>query len=175
MKNTKNLALSAFFTAMTAVLSQVIIPIGPVPLSMATFAVFCAGAFLGAKYGAISQAVYLLLGVAGVPVFSSFTGGIGKLTGPTGGYIIGYVAAAWLIGFITEKLGRKLHIIVLSMLAGFVAYMILGTLWYMYVTGSGLAAAFAVCVAPFLPGDAVKIAIAASISYRLRPSLSPDR
>ena len=98
LEKTRSLILCALFAALTAVLSQIAIPIQPVPVNLATFSVFVAGGVLGAKRGAISQAAYVLLGVIGLPVFASFSGGMGILLGPTGGYIVGYVAAAWLVG-----------------------------------------------------------------------------
>ena len=102
---TANLALCGLFAAITAVCSYVSIPLGftPVPVNLATLAVFLAGGILGSRYGTISLAVYTLLGAAGIPVFSEFRGGLGVLAGPTGGYIIGYIAAAFLTGLIVEK------------------------------------------------------------------------
>ncbi len=168
---TANLVLCALFTALTAVLAQITIPIGPVPISLSTFSVFISGALLGAKSGAVSQAVYVLLGAAGVPVFAMFRGGLGTLAGPTGGYIAGYVLTAWLVGLIIEKLGNRLYGFALAMLTGFAAYMITGTGWFMLVTGNGLKEALMICVVPFLPGDFLKMTAAGMISYRLRPIL----
>ena len=161
----------ALFAALTAVLSQIAVPIGPVPINLATFSVFLAGALLGAKLGAVSQAVYVLLGAVGVPVFSMFRGGPGILFGPTGGYIAGYVLAAWLVGLITERYGNKAAVLALAMLAGFFSYMTTGTCWYMFVTKSGLAEALMVCVVPFLPGDALKMVLAAVLARGLKPVL----
>ena len=117
MKTTK-LVTCALFAALTAILSQIAIPIGPVPINLATFSVFFAGALLGAKAGALSQLVYLLLGIVGLPVFSMFRGGPGVLLGPTGGYLAGYVLAAFLVGFITEQRGDSLPALALAMPAG---------------------------------------------------------
>ena len=103
--NTLNLVFCALFAALTAVLSQFAIPIGPVPINLATMSLFIAGAVLGSKLGGLSQLVYVLLGAAGLPVFSEFSGGLQIIAGPTGGYIIGYIATAWIVGFITE-IGR---------------------------------------------------------------------
>ncbi len=173
MKKAKtiHLVLCALFAALTAVLAQIAIPIGPVPISLATFSVFMTGALLGAKSGAVSQAVYVLLGAMGVPVFAGFKGGLGVLFGPTGGYIAGYILAAWLVGFVAEKFGNKLWGLLSAMLAGFFACMITGTGWFMLITQNGLAKALMICVVPFLPGDALKMILAASLAYRLRPLL----
>ncbi len=173
MKKAKiiHIVLCALFAALTAVLAQITIPIGPVPISLATFSVFMTGALLGAKSGAVSQAVYVLLGAMGVPVFAGFKGGLGTLVGPTGGYIAGYILAAWLVGFLAEKFGNELWALLLAMLAGFFAYMISGTGWFMFTTRNGLAEALMICVVPFLPGDAIKMILAATLAYRLRPFL----
>ncbi|MDR1688935.1 MAG: biotin transporter BioY [Clostridiales bacterium] len=165
---TRQIALCGLFAALTAVLSPFSIPIGPVPINLATFSVMCAGAVLGAKYGFISQLVYLLVGVLGVPVFSNFSSGPAKLIGPTGGYLIGYLAAAWLIGFITQRAANKRRVIIPAMAAGAVCYLTLGTLWYMYMAKVNAAGALAVCVIPFLPGDLIKLAAASEIAYRVR-------
>lgn len=161
---TKMMILCALFAALTAVCSMISIPLPftPVPINLATLSVFLAGGLLGSRYGALSQLVYVLLGAIGLPVFSGFTGGFGIIAGPTGGYIIGYIAAAWLIGFLTEKLGRDFYKIIISMIEGLIVCYTLGTLWFMYITSSGLAAALMMCVVPFLIGDAIKI-IAGSI------------
>ena len=103
--NTASLALCGLFAAITAVCSFISIPLGftPVPVNLATLAVFLAGGLLGKKYGTIALAVYTLLGAVGIPVFAGFRGGLSVLAGPTGGYIIGYIAAAFLVGLIIEK------------------------------------------------------------------------
>ena len=165
--NTKKLILCALFAALTAVCSMISIPLQPVPINLATLSFFLAGGLLGSKYGAISQLVYVLLGAIGLPVFSNFTGGFNIITGYTGGYIIGYIAGAWIIGFITEKLGHGLYKNIFSMITGLAACYILGTLWFMYITSTGLIAALLLCVVPFLVGDAVKIAAGAILVKKL--------
>ncbi len=166
---TKKLILCALFAALTAVCSMISIPLPftPVPINLATLSVFLAGGLLGSTGGAVSQLVYVILGAIGLPVFHSFTGGLGILTGPTGGYIIGYVAAAWLTGFVIEKLGQGFYKNIAGMAAGLFACYILGTLWFMHVTSSGLTAALMLCVVPFLLGDAIKIFVGALIVKRL--------
>lgn len=168
---TFNLCIAALFAALTAVLTQLAIPIGPVPITLGTFSVFLAGALLGAELGVISQAVYVLLGVVGVPVFSGFKGGFGVLIGPTGGYIAGYILAAWLVGYITKRHGNKIYILILAMLAGYFAYTTAGTCWYMFSIKTGFIEALMVCVVPFILGDALKIVLAATLAYQLRPIL----
>jgi biotin transport system substrate-specific component len=156
---TKTMILCALFAALTAVCSMISIPLPftPVPINLATLSVFLAGGLLGSKSGAVSQIVYVILGAVGLPVFHSFTGGFAVLAGPTGGYLIGYVATAWLIGFMIEKLGQGFFKNMISMITGLAICYILGTLWFMYLTSTGLAAALMLCVIPFLIGDAIKI------------------
>lgn len=174
MKNEKTLKLCicALFAALTAVLSQISIPLPPIPINLATFSVFLAGALLGAKYGALSQTVYVLLGAIGVPVFSSFRGGIDVIVGPTGGYIVGYILAAALVGWIVDRYGLQIRVLVIAMFSGFLTYMICGTCYYMFLTKSGLIAALMACVVPFLIGDFLKMVLAIVLARKLRPILS---
>ncbi len=172
LKKTQDLVLCALFAALTAVLSQIAIPIQPVPINLATFSVFMAGSVLGARRGAISQAVYVLLGAVGLPVFSSFTGGMGILFGPTGGYIFGYIAAAWLVGLLAAHCREKAYLLILAMVAGLALCYLLGTAWYIVITHTGFVESLLLCVVPFLPGDAAKILVAALLAPVLRKALS---
>jgi biotin transport system substrate-specific component len=167
---TKKLILCSLFAALTAVCSMISIPLPftPVPINLATLSVFLAGGLLGSKGGAVSQGVYVVLGAVGLPVFHSFTGGLGILTGPTGGYIIGYVAAAWLTGFIIEKLGHSFVKNMTGMAAGLAVCYALGTAWFIYITSTGPAAALMMCVVPFLFGDALKILAGSILVMRLQ-------
>ncbi len=161
--------LIAIFAALTAVCSMISIPLPftPVPINLATLSIFLAGGLLGEKDGAISQIIYVLLGAIGLPVFHSFTGGIGIIAGPTGGYIIGYILAAWIVGFVLKKTGRKLHWNGIAMVLGLLGCYFLGTLWFMHLTATGLSSALMLCVVPFLLGDAIKIVIGAILVNRL--------
>lgn len=165
-KSVEEMALCAFFAALTAVLSQISIPLQPVPVNLATLSVCLAGGVLGAGPAAVSQGIYLLLGLVGLPVFAGMSGGAGVLAGPTGGYLIGYVAAAWLIGFLRGKTPAAL-----AMAAGSVLCYVLGTAWFMVSTKTGLIASLWLCVLPFLIGDALKIAAAAVTAPRLSRAL----
>ena len=166
-KTTFYLVFCALFAALTAVASQISIPIQPVPINLATWAVFMAGAVLGAKFGALSQTIYVLLGAVGLPVFGSFSGGIHVIVGPTGGYIIGYIAAAWLIGFLSERLGKRVLPLIISMTSGIALCYLLGTVWFMFVTKTSLWVSLTLCVFPFLIGDAAKIAAAVAVVPQL--------
>lgn len=181
----KDIAYIGLFTALMAVCSQIFIPTPPgvPPVTMQTFAMFLAGGLLGWKKGTLSVLIYLILGLIGLPVFSRFTGGLGVLFGMTGGYIIGFVFTTLTIGLITEKLGKKLWVLILSMVAGLLLCYTFGTAWFMVVysnqTGPiGLWSALSLCVFPFLLFDAGKIAVAAILVNRLShlmPRLSKNK
>lgn len=192
-KKTTALVLCGVFAALMAICSFITIPLGftPIPVNLATLGVFLTGGILGKKYGSISLIVYILLGAIGVPVFAGFKGGLGVLAGPTGGYIIGYLAAAFLTGLLIEIVfhktaasgqnadtgrarsgGLRFAGSILAMIAGLGACYALGTAWFMISTGTGLGAAMISCVIPFLPGDAVKILAASLLVLKLRPALA---
>ncbi len=169
---TKNLCFCAMFAALTAVFSQIQIPLAQVPINLATLSVMLAGGLLGWKYGAVSQLVYVLLGTIGAPVFAGFSGGFGIVMGKTGGYIVGYVFCALIIGLMTDKVKvAKKVILPVSMVVGTIALYAFGTGWFMIVTGSTLWQSLIWCVFPFLIGDAAKIVIATVLSLSLKPIL----
>jgi biotin transport system substrate-specific component len=172
---TKTLILTGLFSALTAIGSMISIPLpfSPVPINLATLSVFLAGSLLGAKGGAISQLIYVFLGAIGLPVFHSFTGGLSILVGPTGGYLIGYIVGAYLIGIVTnqKRVDPSTLVMAIGFMAGLLACYTLGTLWFMYVAGASLWSALLLCVIPFLPGDGVKIVVAILLVKKLKPVL----
>lgn len=186
--NTTAMVMCGLFAGLTAICSFITIPLGftPIPVNLATLAVFLAGGILGKKYGTISILVYILIGTAGLPVFAGFKGGPGVLAGPTGGYIIGYAVAAFITGLIIEKsyvkydlsytdmhkVTSRFIILAAAMTCGLACCYLLGTVFFMIITGTGLIPALVSCVIPFLPGDAVKIAAAVILTERLRPFMS---
>lgn len=176
--STQNLVMCAVCAAVICVLSPISVPIGPVPISLATFAVMLSGALLGAKWGTIATAIYLLLGCIGVPVFAGYSAGVACLAGATGGYLIGYLPLAFLGGFIYDKFGRnrggaaKIAAMVIGMIVGTAVLYVLGTAWFCLVTGTGVIAALALCVTPFLVGDAVKMIVVAIIAPQVERALT---
>ena len=168
---THNLVLAALFAALTAVCSQIQIPLPMVPINLALFAVHLCGALLGAKWGALSMCAYALLGAVGVPVFSGFASGPAVLFGKTGGYILGYILCALLVGLLSRRLGFTFPKLCLSMVVGVAVCYLFGTIWFMAITGMNLQLSLTYCVLPFLPGDAVKIALATFLALRLRKPL----
>ena len=161
----------ALCAALLAVCSQIVIPLPIIiPINFALFAVWMTGALLGWNYGGISVLVYILLGAVGVPVFAGLKGGIGALVGPTGGYIVGYLIGVVACGLI---IGRGRHQFVrypIAMVIGCALCYLFGTAWYMISAHMALVPALVACVFPFLPGDAIKIALASVLSYRLNKS-----
>ncbi len=169
----KGMILAAVFAALTGILTQVQIPLPYIPINLALFSVYLAGALLGPKYGALSMIVYVLIGAVGVPVFSGFSGGLQKVAGPTGGYIVGYVACAFLTGFLSRRwgLGKWNLKLALALVIGTLSCYTLGTAWFMIMTQNSLWVSLGYCVFPFLPGEAVKITLAALLASRLRAPL----
>lgn len=172
-KTSKNkaLALCALFTALTAVCAQLQIPLPMVPISLALFAVHLTGSILGPKYGAMSMICYALLAAIGVPVLAGFGGGPAALFGKTGGYVLGYILDAAVVGLAAEKWGTDFFKSCTAMAIGTAVCYAFGTLWFMFLASTGLRAALTLCVLPFLPGDVVKIALAAPLSLALRTRL----
>lgn len=169
-----DLILIALFSALTAVFSQIAVPLPftPVPINLATLAFMLSGSLLGASSGFFSQLIFLLLGFCGLPVFAEFSGGPGVLFGPTGGYLVGYAIGALVIGFLFSKqsasaLHKSRPVSICIFLSGLFICYFLGTVWYMYETKSGLLTSFLMCVPPFLPGEVLKIAAAVLITERL--------
>ena len=166
----KDMTLTAVMAALICIAGPLTIAAGPVPLSLATFAVYLAGAILGKKRGTVAVALYLVIGIIGVPVFSGFSGGFQKLAGVTGGYLIGYLPCAFLAGLgaeRAEKEGRK-WLLPAMMVVGTLVLYVIGTAWFMIQSSNALIPSLGMCVLPFLPGDAVKIAAATLLTVPVR-------
>lgn len=160
-----------------AACAQVQIPLWPVPITGQTFAVLLVGLVFGTRLGAATVALYLLEGVLGLPVFADFSAGPGVIAGPTGGYIVGFVFAAGVVGWLAEKgWDRRPLSTVLAMILGNLVIYLFGLPWLTafyagpgaaYIASTGaegpLGAAFAAGLVPFLVGDALKIALAAGL------------
>lgn len=158
----RSLAETSVMTAALCVLAPASIPIGPVPISLTNLVIYASLYLLGWKRGTVSVIVYLLLGAAGLPVFSGWSGGIGKLVGPTGGYLVGFVPMAVIAGLAIERLRSRIAHVAAMIIATAVVYA-LGTLWFSAQAGMPIMASLALCVYPFIPGDLLKIIAAAHI------------
>ena len=168
---TRLLTLSALLCALCAVLSQIQIPLPPVPVSLSLLAVHLCGALLGRRWGAAATLCYVALGAVGLPVYAGFAGGISVLFGPTGGFLFGYILCAWIVGMLSHRLGFTRRTLMLAMAAGTLACYLCGTAWFMLTTGTTLAGSLAGCVLPFIPGDLIKIFLAAILCLRLEKPL----
>lgn len=170
---TKKMVLVALFAALTIVCAQLIIPLPfiPVPFSLSVVAIFTCGAVLDKKSAVLAQIIYILLGICGLPVFSGFSGGIQKIVGPTGGYIMAYPLMVFITSYLLEKLNRNnfLHLAV-AMGAGLGICYLLGSIWLAFVQQINLWQAVVMGVIPFVLLDIVKIGISASFALAFNKS-----
>ncbi|MBR6953593.1 MAG: biotin transporter BioY [Clostridia bacterium] len=167
------LCCCALFVALTAVCAQLIIPIGAVPVSLSLLPVLLCGCLLPLPDALAAMGAYLLLGLAGVPVFSGLGGGPAKLLGPTGGYLVGYLPCVLITGLFIRRSRDSVPLMAAGMVLGILACYALGTAWFVLSTGTGWSAALSVCVLPFLPFDAVKVALAVVLVRALTVPLRP--
>ena len=165
------ISATALMTALFCVLGPMSIPVGPVPISLTNFVFYLTVYLLGTKSGVISYLVYLLLGTAGLPVFSGYSGGLAKLAGPTGGYLVGFIFMGIISGIVIKKSHGKPLFSIPGMAAGTVVAYLFGTVWYCIEASCTFRAALYVCVFPFLPGDTVKILLAAHTGPLIRRAL----
>ena len=155
------------FSILTAISAQISIPIKPVPFTLQTMVVLLAGAFLGAKNGAYSQVLYIFLGAIGLPVFAQTadgTMGLARLIGPTGGYLLAFPIAAYLVGFLTEKNQKYLTVIV-SMFVAELVVILFGTLYLYAAYLHNFVDAIKAGAAIFTVWMAVKVFAAATIYF----------
>lgn len=171
---TLDLTYTALFAVLMAVCAWISIPVPKpmVPFSMQTFAVFAALAVLGGRRGTYAVSAYLLLGAAGLPVFTGFRGGLSVLLGSTGGYLIGFMGTALVFWLMEKLLGNSLPVKTAACLVGMAVYYVFGTAWFLVVYTRdvgpvGLGGALASCVIPFIIPDLAKLALALLLSRRL--------
>lgn len=166
----REIAHVAVFAALIVALTlfpAIEIGISPVPITLQTFAVALAAMLLGARRGALTVLTYLALIAIGLPVAAGYVGGLGVFAGPTGGFLVGFVPQALIVGALaTWATRRRVSVprLLLAGLAGLPVLYALGTLWLMAVTGLGVGAALAAAVTPFVIGDVVKNVLAAVVA-----------
>ncbi|MFQ5984821.1 MAG: biotin transporter BioY [Alphaproteobacteria bacterium] len=180
--------LAVLGSAFVAVCAQIQVPLQPVPITGQTFGVLIVGMTFGWRLGAATLLLYLAEGAVGIPVFAQLSAGPAVIAGPTGGYIVGFVLAAGLVGYLAERgWDRNFWLTALAMLIGNIAIYLPGVPWLaVWYAGSGaefigasgaetpLGAAIATGVMPFLLGDALKLALAARLmpfAWRLKARL----
>lgn len=162
----------ALVSALQCVVSPfaIVFPFSPVPVSFATLMLYLSVYILGKKKGVISCLIYLLIGLVGLPVFSGFTGGLGKVLGPTGGYLTGYLFLVFVAGWSVEKWNSRIMQGIGMVLGTAVCYFY-GSLWLAYQAGMGLTEAFFTGVLPFVLGDIIKITVGVIVGSDMRKRL----
>lgn len=154
-------ALSAFV--------RIPLPFTPIPLTLQTLIVVLLGAVLGRKYGAITQASYVLIGILGAPIFIGASFGLMHLAGPTGGYLIGFIATAYLVGKLIPRTNSVSFLRIFSMMViGSIPILLFGTIQLFFLMHLTWKQAFVIGFLPFIPGDILKSFIAAGIYHRIQ-------
>ncbi|MCB2292202.1 biotin transporter BioY [Clostridium algoriphilum] len=175
--STRDLIITALFTALTAVGGIISIPLGPVPITLQSLFVILSGLILGAKLGALSQITYVILGLIGLPVLAGGSGGLGSVVSPTFGFLMGYIVAAYVIGKLTEK-NKSLSKIIYSVILGSLGIYVIGVPYFYFIFTNYLGksinfyAALKFACLPFIPGDVIKAIIAIILAKKLIPRLS---
>ena len=159
----KDLTRIAFLTAIIIICSYITIPFA-VPFTLQTLGVFLSVLVLGKNKGSFAVLIYLLIGIIGVPVFSGMKGGIGVLLSPTGGYLTGFLACAYITGIIYEKTNKPF----LSCISGLMVLYTAGTVWFYIVNPVSFVSIIATCILPFIIPDVLKIALAVYIKKVVR-------
>ena len=170
--NARNMARCALFAALLFVCAWLAVPAGSIFITMQTFGIFLCLLVLGGKWGSLSILLYLLLGAAGMPVFSGFRGGIGALLDASGGYLMGFLVMGILYWLVTALCGNTKKVRILALIAGLVACYGFGTGWYwqiyLHSGGSGsLGVVIISCVLPYILPDGIKMALAWFLARRL--------
>lgn len=166
------LTTCALIAALMCVLGPMSIPIGPIPVSFTNFVIFLSVYLLGMKGTTISYLVYILIGAVGIPVFSGYQGGLAKLAGPTGGYLVGFVLTALISGFIMERSHVHTVVTILGMMAAMLVAYLFGTVWFVFQMQCEVWYALTTCVFPFIPVDIIKILIATALGKTVRNALA---
>ena len=177
--STKDMALVAMFTSLTAIGAFISIPLGPVPITLQSLFVILSGLILGPKLGALSQIVYILLGLVGAPIFAGFTGGPQSLMTPSFGFIIGFVFAAYVVGKIAHSdNGLSARRIWMGSLVGSLVIYLFGLPYMYYMLNIVMGNDFSFlnimqmgCFM-FLPGDLAKLAISSFAAIKILPVLN---
>ncbi len=176
MESNKSLSKEITFTALLASFICVLAPLSiniatPVPVTLAVVAVFFTACIGGVKKSFIAVAIYILLGAVGLPIFSNFSGGFQKLTGVTGGFIIGYIPAVLVISSILS-LQRKIYVYPLAMILGLAVLYLFGAIWFKILSGTDFKYVLKVCVLPFILVDLVKIAVVSVLAISVYPTVN---
>ena len=169
------MTVCALMAALMCVLGPMSIQIGIIPVSFTNLVIYLAVMLLGMREATISYCIYLLLGLVGLPVFSGYTGGVAKLAGPTGGYLVGFIFLALISGLFFNKSKGHVIITAVGMVLGTAAAYLFGTVWFVIEMQCTFLYAIEVCVMPFLIIDAVKIVAAVALGKAVRVGLEKAR
>lgn len=170
---TKSMIKIALMTAIMCIISpfSVPLPFTPIPISLANLIIYISCCILGSKKGTISVILYLFMGSIGLPIFSGFSGGISKLVGPTGGYLLGFLFCAIFTGIFVENFEEKIYMYPVGMIIGTIICYVFGTAWLAFQLKLGFVEAMFMGVIPYLIGDALKIVASTLLGYTLRNRL----
>lgn len=156
-------AFAVVVAALTAAFAQVSVAFGPVPFTLQTAGVFLAGLLLGPFWGGLSLVLYLLVGIAGAPVFSGGAAGFGQITGPTGGFLVSFPVAAAVIGMLVHRRVEprslddvRVGLQVVALLVGLTVVYAIGVPWFAEVQAVSLSKGFSQAGLVFIPGDLLK-------------------
>ncbi len=164
----RKMVYASLFAALTAVGAWISIPLPHVPITLQTLFTMLSGAMLGPYFGALAMIVYVLMGLIGLPVFANGTSGLGMLLGPAGGYLIGFIVGAVIIGLLVRMKKKPGFLwLCLAMAIGEFVVLAFGTAWLFISTGGSVETAIAAGFLPFVPGDILKIAVAALIARKI--------
>ncbi len=169
--NTKNMARCALLAAVMAIVSPFTVPLGAIPVSLASLAVMLAGVILPPAQVLWAVGTYLLCGMVGLPVFSGAQGGLSVFLGPTGGYLWGYLLCGWVTALICHKKRKSFLLCALGAFSGAVIACLCGTAHYAVISQISFSAALGVCLFPFLPMEAGKAALAVFLGHSIRRAL----
>lgn len=156
------------FACITAILAQIRFTLPSlVPITLQTLGIYLIGLVLKPKIAFISSLIYILMGAIGLPVYSGFSAGLSTILGPTGGYIFSFPITALIISYLVHYRSTTIFRFGALILGTIICYLI-GTLWFMYIMKMSFSASLIICVLPFLPGDVLKIFIAAALTNKFK-------
>lgn len=175
----KETVFVSIFTALTVIGGYIAIPLGPVPIVLSNFVIILSGLLMGSRKGAAVAFTYLLLGALGLPVFAGGASGLARIAGPTGGYLLGYLPAAFITGFISEHGNRSFFRDLLALTAGVLTIYAAGIPWLKLSLDMLWRDALLAGMLPFIIGDTLKVIAAALIGVKMHTliedSLNKDK
>lgn len=172
--STKNIILVGLMSAILCILAPISIPLifTPIPITLGTFLIFIIAYILEPCLAGLSVFIYLLLGAVGLPVFSGYSGGIGKLLGPTGGFLIGFLAIAFISSYFIHKFPNNKVYHIISMVVSLAICLLFGSIWFTIQQKIDFIKALQLAVFPFLLGDGLKIILAFIVGPQIQKRIN---